>query len=73
MEFTEKPKYEYILLAIDDKIQLIDKANDALKRHKGDVLQETQYTELKEQYTQELKELLDMIFSEHNIPLKLSA
>lgn len=73
MNFAEKPKYEHILLAIDDKIQLIDKANEALKRHKGDVLQETQYNELKEQFTKELQELLSIIFLEHNISLKLSA
>lgn len=73
MNFTEKPKYEHILLAIDDKIQLIDKANEAIKRHQGDALQEIQYTELKEQHTKELKDLLSLIFSEHNIALKLSA
>lgn len=73
MNFIEKPKYEYILLAIDDQIKLIDTANQAIERHKGDILQETQYTELKEQHTNELKNLLGIIFQEHNISLKLTA
>ena len=73
MNFIEKPQYEHILLAIDDQIKLIDKVNLAIERHKGDILQETQYTELKEQHTQALKDLLGIVFQEHNISLKLTA
>ena len=73
MNFIEKPKFEFILLAIDDIISLIDKANNAIERHKEDILQVQQYEKLKEQHVKELQDLLLKVFSEHQISLKLTA
>ncbi len=73
MNFTEKPKLEYVLLAIDDIISLIDKANNAIERHKGDILQVQQYEQLKAKHVQELQDMLLKIFNEHQISLKLTA
>ena len=73
MNFIEKPKFEFILLAIDDISSLIDKANNAIERHKEDILQVQQYEKLKEQHVKELQDLLLKVFSEHQISLKLTA
>ena len=73
MNFIEKPKFEFILLSIDDIISLIDKANNAIERHKEDIFQVQQYEKLKEQHVKELQNLLLKVFSEHQISLKLTA
>ena len=67
MELIEKPKYEYLLLAIDDEITSINMVNNAIERHKDDFFQVQQYKELKEQYIQQLLELLKEVFDNFNI------
>ncbi|MGD1839921.1 MAG: type I secretion C-terminal target domain-containing protein [Thermonemataceae bacterium] len=73
MEFKEQPKYEHILLAIDDQIALIHKTNEAISRNQGDSLQVEQLLDLKNQHTATLQELLSHIFSTYQIELKISA
>ncbi len=71
MERIEKPKYEYLLLAIDDEVTSINMINNAIERHQDDFFQVQQYKELKEEYTKQLLELLKEVFNNFNIHIQL--